>query len=54
MRLSIPGILLFVLKKSYHGGTAQHLEKAEIRSNRGKKARNPWWIVRLFNEDWGG
>ena len=51
--VSIPGILLFVLKKSYHFKTALHLEKAEICINQGKKTRNPLWIVSLFNADWG-
>ena len=52
--VSIPGILLFVLKKSYHFKTEKHLEKVEIRFNQGKKTRNPLWIVSLFNADWGG
>ena len=52
--VSIPGILLFVLQKSFHFKTASHLKKAESHVSQGKKRRNPLWIASFFNADWRG
>jgi len=50
--VSIPGILLFVLQKSYHFKTAQHLWIVEICARQGKKRRNPLWIASIFDDLW--
>ncbi|MBR3978729.1 MAG: hypothetical protein IKJ94_03800 [Oscillospiraceae bacterium] len=50
--VSIPGILLFVYAENYHFKTALHLERQGICARQGKKRRNPWWIVSIFDAVW--
>ena len=52
--VSIPGILLFVLKKSSYFKTASHRKKVEILARQGKKRRNTWCIASIFDAVWRG
>jgi len=53
--VSIPGILLFVLKKSSYFKTASHRKKVEILVKQGKKAQEYFaCIASIFDAVWRG